>query len=187
MCTIKIQSYPLVPYQMKTFTFFFAFFLCGLFTYAQKGDSMVSFTHKIEWHLFKGSPNNDSFVARISTLICLEVEKTSIWNGTILFKAYAVMDPMRSWVRTGYDDHYNLQHEQTHFIVTELFARKLEAELNGRKIKSAKSPIIQTTFSKWQKEMEELQKRYDLETKGGNDSEAQKTWNDRITKDLNGT
>jgi hypothetical protein len=55
------------------------------------------------------------------------------------------------------------------------------------KIKIRKSPTIQTIAAKWQKEMEEMHKRYDLETKGGNDSTAQKRWNDRLLIELNGT
>lgn len=42
-------------------------------------------------------------------------------------------------------------------------------------------------ISKWQKEMEELQKRYDLNTKGGDDSGAQIIWNERTSNALKET
>lgn len=47
------------------------------------------------------------------------------------FKAFAVMYPNRSWVRSGYANPYTLAHEQLHFDITEIYARKLRAQLSG--------------------------------------------------------
>jgi hypothetical protein len=172
---------------MKNAALIFPLLIFCLCSSAQKSDSFVLYNQEIGWHLFKGVPNSDSLDARISTSINLEVIKVDIWDGSILFKAYAVMYPFNSWVKPDYADRYTLQHVQGHFNVTELCARKLQAELNRMKIKSRKSSTIQTIAAKWQKEMEEMQKPYDLETKGANGSTAQKCWNDRLLIELNGT
>lgn len=95
----------------------------------------------------------------------------------MLFKGYAKMNPKESWVRADYKNNYTLQHEQTHFNITALCARGLAEELNQAKIKSKESPLIKSTLAKWQTKMESWQKRYDLETKGGNAVDAQEAWN----------
>lgn len=94
------------------------------------------------------------------------------------------MDPSKSWVNPGYADQYTLQHEQTHFNLTEICARRLQTELNQMKLKSRKSTLIQATLTKWQSKMEALQKQYDLETMGGNDRVAQNLWNEKIIAEL---
>ena len=161
--------------------------LCNANTFAQKNDTLLVFNKKIEWSSFKGTPDNDTLGARISTSIHLGIAKTNIWNGTILFKAYASMNPLKSWVKKGYSDQFTLQHEQTHFNITEIYARHLQTELNQLKIKDSKSSIIQTALTKWQQAMEELQEQYDKETKGGNNRAAQNVWNDKILTELNTT
>jgi hypothetical protein len=160
------------------------FFLCNLNAFAQDEGNLVKYVSQIDWTFFRGVQDADSLGARISTSIYLEVVKTSIWNGTITFKAGALMNPCASWVRPGYFDGHTLQHEQTHFNITEVCARGLQGELNQMKIKLKDSPIIQSTFSKWQAKMEDLQKQYDLETKGGRDSFTQELWYQRILKEL---
>lgn len=152
---------------------------------AQDNDSLVPFTKSLEWNRFKGVPDNDTLGARISTSIHLEIAGINTWNGIIEFKAYALMDPLKSWVKFGYADEYNLQHEQTHFNLTEMCAKNLQAELNKIKIRSKKSSLIQPVFAKWQSRLEILQQQYDVETMGGNDHTAQNSWNEKAREALN--
>jgi hypothetical protein len=155
--------------------------------FAQANDSLVLFTKSVQWSLFKGTPDSDTLGARISTSIHLEVLKVNVWSGILHFKAHALMDPSKSWVKLGYADQYTLQHEQTHFNLTEICARGLQAELNQMKLKSKKSALIQATLTKWQSKLEVLQKSYDLATMGGNDHLAQTIWNEKIIAELNAT
>lgn len=155
-----------------------------LMTSAQGVDSIVSYRKNIDWNLFQGIQNTDSLGAQISTKIHLEVAKVSIWNGRVTFKAFAIMNTQRSWVRPDYKTEYTLQHEQTHFNITELFARRFMAELNGMKLRDQRSPKVQSAFDKWKKEMEDTQNRYDADTKGLNTEKQQAEWNERIAKEL---
>ena len=172
---------------MKKTAILIVFLLCTSNIFAQAKDSLILFTKRVEWSSFKGIPDSDTLGARISTSIHLEVHKVIVWGGTLHFKAYALMDPIKSWVRPGYTDQYTLQHEQTHFNLTEMSARGLQSELNQMKLKSKKSASIQASLAKWQSKLEVLQKQYDLETKGGNDRIAQKIWNEKIIAELNTT
>jgi hypothetical protein len=170
---------------MRNAAIIIIFILYSFNVLALEKNNYVSFNSKIDWSLFKGVPNADSLGARISTFIYLETSKINTWNGTISFKAYARMYPFESWVRPGYADEYTLHHEQTHFNITEICARGLQAELNQMKIKSMKSSLIQSTYEKWQIKREDLQKQYDFETKSGNDSVSQNLWNQKILAELN--
>lgn len=172
---------------MKISTILVAVLLCMSNAFAQAEDSLVLFTKNVQWSLFKGTPDRDTLSARISTSIHLEVLKVNVWSGILHFNAYALMDPSKSWVKVGYADQYTLQHEQTHFNLTEMCARALQTELNQMKLKSKKSDLIQTTLTKWQNKLEAVQKQYDLETMGGNDPVAQNIWNKRIIAELNAT
>jgi len=170
---------------MRNSVIIILFLLKNIDGFAQKIDNHLIYKSQIDWSSFKGVPNDDSAGARISLNIHLEVSKVSVWNGNIIFKAYARMNPLESWVRPGYEDEHTLQHEQTHFNITEMCARGLQSELNKMKIRFLKSPAIQETFNKWQIKMEDLQNQYDLETKGGNISVAQHDWNQKILAELN--
>jgi hypothetical protein len=169
---------------MKNSVIIILFLLSVSKIFSQANDSLVLFTKSIGWNLFKGTPDSDTLGAKISTSLHLEIHKVNVWNGTLHFKAYALMNPSKSWVKSGYADEYTLQHEQTHFNLTEICARRLQTELKQMKLKSKKSTLIQATLSKWQSKLEVLQKKYDLETKGGNDHVRQNIWNEKIIAEL---
>lgn len=170
---------------MRKSVLIIAFFLSYLNTLAQEKDNFRSYNNSIDWSFFKGVPNDDSLSARITTFITLEIVKVSVWNGNINFKAYAQMNTLESWVRAEYANESTLQHEQTHFNITEICARALQTELNRMKIKSRTSPKIQAAFSNWQNKMENLQKQFDLETQKGHDRETQNIWYQKISAELN--
>src|SRR5688572_10770226 len=86
------------------------FFISNYGAFGQVNDSTVMYNKSIDWSLFRGIPNTDTLGARISINIQLETDRVNIWNGVIQFKAYAVMNPLKSWVRVEYRDTYTLQH-----------------------------------------------------------------------------
>jgi hypothetical protein len=171
---------------MKTAPILIALLITSQLILAQQKDIIVySPTKKIEWSYFKAKPKGDFLAASISTTIYLEVEKVSFLDGRVTFKSYAVMYPYESWVKPDYKDDFTLQHEQTHFNIAEACAKALETEINKMKIRWVKSPKIKTIFDKWINKLEDLQKQYDKETKGGNDPVAQNFWNAKILTELN--
>ena len=172
---------------MKKIVSLIIFFLFVSKTFSQANDSIVLFTKSIGWNSFIGTPDCDTVGAMISTSLHLEIHKVNAWNGILQFKAYALMNPSKSWVKSGYADEYTLQHEQTHFNLTEICAIELQSKLNLMKLKSKKSTLIQATLAKVQSKLEVLQKQYDFETKGGNDYVAQKNWNEKILAKLKST
>jgi hypothetical protein len=116
-------------------------------------------------------------------------EQTSINKGIIIIQmAMKVYLPKSaSWIKTGAENAYNLNHEQRHFdivkIVSEKFKRQMLAEV---------LPVlnydgsINTAYFDALREMDRLQKQYDNETGHGVNTTAQERWNEFIDKELAG-
>jgi len=90
-----------------------------------------------------------------------------------------------SWVRkTSTNNYVLLAHEQLHFDITEIFARRLRKELSSLKGGEALARRIEKIKSKTFSKLHNMQADYDLETAGGNKPDMQKWWYDFIVKNL---
>lgn len=99
------------------------------------------------------------------------------------FKVYAYFIPSKSWFEKEHGTDYVLNHEQRHFDIAEIFARKLRrrftairsgdiSTLNNKKL----SAIYKEVFA----EYDRFQQLYDEETESGVNEEVQEKWNQRI-------
>src|SRR5690606_30202906 len=90
----------------------------------------------LSWNDFKSAPNqSSSFHANTSAGISYSWGiKNS--NGIIElnYEVLSFFNPENSWVKPGSDNKYLLQHEQLHFDITELHARKLRKKLSEIKV-----------------------------------------------------
>src|SRR5699024_4005911 len=94
-------------------------------------------------------------------------------------KTYFV--PSRSWVKPGKQTATLLKHEQLHFDISELYARKLRKEINAVHFESEDSQNeVQKLFREYTGKREQEQKRYDRETRHGKDLTQQKKWQKKI-------
>ncbi len=99
-------------------------------------------------------------------------------------RPYAVMDKNFSSMPPGTRNAYTLAHEQLHFDITEMVARRLAVELAGLEGRggdrdAARQDLarrIRERFLAGQGELEELQGRYDGETANGGRKKKQKKW-----------
>ena len=152
---------------------------------AQKADSLIyDEAKKIDWNIFRAVPNVDSLGARISVRLAVSVSKVSIWTGRMKLKCHVLLYPYRCWVKDEYKTAHTLEHEQAHVDIAVIFARRLQKELDNVKIFSLKSPALLRTYDKWDKQMAERQRQFDMETEGGNDFEAQKIFTTEISDEL---
>ena len=100
----------------------------------------------------------------------------------------ALFTRSRSWVRAGavFDRRAGLRHEQLHFDLAELSARKLRALLAeyaaaGR---PAAGPAFEQRVYRLYAQEDNWQRRYDQETVGGSDPAAQARWQLLVAKEL---
>jgi len=95
----------------------------------------------------------------------------------------AVFYRKESWVRVPKDG--ALFHEQGHFDITEIFARKLRKRLQSFVPKRGSlGQQLKKLYDEVEAERVAMENLYDTETKHSADGERQAEWNERIRKEL---
>jgi len=138
---------------------------------------------RLSWKEFRGRP--DRFTpADAMTESGIVFNWSCDWRG---FDAeiYAIFDPDKSWVKRSFATAYLLKHEQAHFDITEIHARKMrkafaEAGNACRLGRGGISRIAQRIYD----ESAAMQNKYDMETRHSKNERAQSEWERRIIKDL---
>lgn len=142
---------------------------------------------KLTWEDFKGVPNPGSgFVASTNSGMSFSFsysEKDGV--GTVKYEVVANFYPELSWFIAEKVNSYILEHEQTHFDITELHARKLRSQLasipHTRDFKMTAEKIYNTVES----ERRAMQEAYDEETNHSSIKEAEYRWRDFVSEQLN--
>ena len=76
-------------------------------------------------------------------------------------------------------------HEQLHFDITEVYARKLRQELAKTKFSKNAKAEVKEIYRNILKELNDFQNKYDSETNFSRDTVQQLIWNKKIKKALN--
>jgi len=92
--------------------------------------------------------------------------------------------PDKSWYKPDLCDDVVLSHEQLHFDITELFARKFRERLKSVKNDKNIKKKIRAIFVEINKELNTFQNKYDRETNYSRNVPEQLVWNKKITEDL---
>ncbi|MCB2378952.1 hypothetical protein LGH70_15230 [Hymenobacter sp. BT635] len=88
-----------------------------------------------------------------------------------------------SWAAS--QDAYTLNHEQRHFDLVKLVAERFKRRLTPERMNLQDyNSILQYEYLVAFQEMNRLQEQYDAETRGGQDTAAQESWNQRIEREL---
>ena len=164
---------------------------CLLFLFVGKNSKEETMTwdasQKLTWADFKANANSESgAIALTASGITFGYSLKTSGNRIIDFSTSveAQFYPSQSWYLKGKDNDYILKHEQLHFDITQLFARKVREKLSrlpvGRTVKEQMNAIYKRIKESLNKE----QKRYDLETEHSINKEVQKHWEDFIAEEL---
>lgn len=134
---------------------------------------------RLSWADFKGRPDG-SGVSMAATEMRLKTNKIGM---TFYFKASASFIPQKSFTTTQSDNVLN--HEQLHFDITELYARKINQSIQKFQgcgyVEYKKVYLIYDSLCiLWNKE----QDRYDAETNHSLNEEKQCEWERKINSQL---
>lgn len=142
-------------------------------------------TRKLNWSNFKGKPANNRAAAVTASGLTYTIS-TLTKNGviTVTFDVSAYFYPDKSWYRPEVCDSVILSHEQLHFDITELFARKFRAQLKTKKFTSNAKNEVGVLYKQINRELHTFQERYDAETNFSRDREKQLSWNKTIAEKL---
>jgi len=138
-------------------------------------------TRKLTWSDFLGNPDNNNENA---ALTCSNINfKYGYGTAGFNFTISCRFDKRQSWGRIKND--YVLAHEQGHFDLAEIYARKLNKALkeyhyNERTVSKDVSKIYQDLMDEHHK----VQNDYDVETDHSLNKDKQQTWFKKIVDDL---
>ena len=160
------------------------FLLMPTFQFAQsKEEELIdwSASQRLTWHDYKGSPNPNSDAAA-STTTYLGIDY-SITSTNYSYKIQSRFSKTRSWGLHKSD--YILSHEQGHFDIAEVFARKLNKEMSKYKFnKKTYQKDLHKIYEDVTKEKEEVQNDYDSETRHSINRRKQAEWLKKIEEML---
>jgi predicted secreted Zn-dependent protease len=93
--------------------------------------------------------------------------------------------PNKSWVKSEYKSDFELlKHEQLHFDISELYARKFREQLSKMSFTENVKIEISDLYEKITKKKIELQNEYDIETDHSVNILKQKQWGQKILIEL---
>ncbi|WP_121666277.1 DUF922 domain-containing protein [Mesonia aquimarina] len=171
--------------------FFILIFLFGFTVIqAQENDEKLYWsTTKLTWQDFKAQPDpSDPYHANTYSGFTFSWSINQDENGrNFSFDVKSYFLPNQSWVKKGKANPYLLAHEQLHFDISELQARKFEKALSSFDTSGSISQIKQRMKKIYQRiehEREAIQNKYDKETQHGNNKESQKKWSLLIQQKL---
>lgn len=167
---------------------FFSLFLIMGFTDSQDYETIAwSPENKLTWEDFKGkAPDNDWAAATTASGISYQFS-TSGSSGKIEldYLASTFFYPNKSWYQPSLCDSLILSHEQLHFDISELYARKMRKRLASSSFTQDVKAEVKQIYKEVLEELNDFQNLYDDQTNFSRDVEQQLIWNNKIEEALN--
>lgn len=100
------------------------------------------------------------------------------------FEVNAYFYPNESWYKPEVCDDLILSHEQLHFDISELFARKMRNKLQRTSFSDNVKAEIRKIYRETLEELQKFQEQYDWETSFSRNAQKQLEWNKKIAEAL---
>lgn len=161
----------------------------GMSLYGQKEDRVLPWTteRRLSWKDYQSSPLKTEWAAA-TTASGITYTLNSVIGGSeprLEIVVAALFYPDRSWYKPDLCDQVVLSHEQLHFDITELFARKFRKRLKTLKNNKNIKKEVRAIFVHINKELNAFQNKYDRETNFSRNVPEQLVWNKKIAATLN--
>lgn len=135
----------------------------------------------LTWSDFKAQPSNNRAAATTASGITYRYTTDVI--GDVMkvdFTITAHFYPNKSWYRPELVDTHILEHEQLHFDISEIFARKMHERMATTKFTRNVRKEVRKIYNQINKEMNDFQDTYDTETNFSRNREQQEFWKQKI-------
>lgn len=166
-------------------------FLCGLFLFSTdfyaQNNTKNTWEENLKWSDFKGTPDHSlPYYATTNSGISSSFDfKVKNGKQELFYWITATFNPQTSWVKPGKENESLLKHEQLHFDITELHARKLRKYISKNDFNPDKlQKQIDRKAKKIKKRTKRMQDRYDRNTQHGTKVKPQEKWEKKIKKKL---
>ena len=146
--------------------------------FSKSGNELCWEDHSpLTWLDFQGEPPAQTGNAAM-THIAIGFEMSSDKNVLVT----NCMVKNKSWARPESRNAEILMHEQVHFTIAEVYARRMRQEMSSL---NGKNPgKIKSIFNKWIRRYNKEQARYDKETKHSQNEAEQARWQGRVSREL---
>jgi len=172
---------------MKTF---FAFLLFTSIAFSQDKDLETFSWDKnkpLVWKDFKGTPqqNTDATALTASGITFgFSIGKTGNRITDFSTNVECLFYPSESWYKPEDATPHILKHEQLHFDITELYARKFREQISRLKTSSSLRNQLNDLYKSISLASSKMQNLYDEETNHSINREKQTAWNILIAQEL---
>ncbi len=169
---------------MSKFIYLFLFLICF-----QPNEESILWkeNNRLEWSDFRGSPNFNSDAVAI-TASGLTFDFSARTTSTRLVDFSAIVEahfyPDQSWYKKDHVNSIVLAHEQLHFDITELHARKLRKQIDEADFSLNIKKEISKLHANINKELKMFQNNYDSESDFSRSIETQKAWQIFVKQEL---
>jgi hypothetical protein len=157
--------------------FLWLFLATRLFTAPASADEteriLWSKDYQLQWKDFEAPARSDD---PYDAFISCRIDYNQSGNEVDVFCYFKKNE---SWNVKEHESEYLLQHEQYHFNIAELYARKFRREISVSGVLS-----IEKKFQTYIRQSRRVQKAYDEQTDHSKNKEAQEKWERYIDKEL---
>ena len=136
--------------------------------------------YKLKWTDFAATAETSLDAAALTAATISY--KSYYVNDSLKFKVDCYFTRSKSWTKDNNDT--LLKHEQGHFDITEIFARKLRKELSEIPEAKVSSNAIDRIFKNIMAEKKRMQNLYDSETNSSLNRSEQSRWEQLISDEL---
>lgn len=174
---------------MKNLLFLFFLFLTGNCVMAQEPDNKIRWDSvPLAWEDFLGTPSNEStYHASTNSGLSYSYSLKAVGDEIhFKFVVESFFYPELSWVKLEGINADLLGHEQLHFDITELHARKLRKVLTAftPRMNNEVKRELESVYQKIERSRRQMQQQYDKETRHGTLQEVQERWERKIENEL---
>jgi len=156
------------------------------YTETPEGDTIYySAKRPLTWTDFKDKPRDNRFEAEVLPVMGY-TERNKVVKSIIYVDMNIKVSVAKSdcWVR-GEKDDYVLNHEQRHFDIEKIISERFKKKLLAMQLPPDNFyGLINAEYLEALREATRMQKKYDTETRHGQDRLAQNQWNEQIDKEL---
>ena len=164
-------------------SFFLSAFILPLLLSIRVEEDFIKWqeNRKLTWDDFKAAPIRMGNTAALTTTHL--GFSYNVGNGNVTYKIDCRFEKSKSWGLVKND--WILKHEQGHFDIAEIFARKLNKSTNEYQFnKSSFQKDLDAIYKSVVDEKEKFQQQYDDETDYSRNKSKQEEWFKKIENDL---
>lgn len=141
---------------------------------------------KLSWEDFQGLPDKNSRIAAVTASGISYKFSSHERDGyfEVEYEVDTFFYPEQSWYQPHMCNDLVLSHEQLHFDISELFARKMRKQMAETRFTRNVKKEVRAIYQKIIKDLSVFQDLYDQETDFSRNREAQLRWNKEIAAAL---